>query len=468
MNNKNYYDSDYEIDLIYMFKKVLRQWKWMLVAGVIAGIALFGGKYVLDVRQYRQDLAAADQMDYTDKTVPVYTEEEIADMRANLTVEEQANLQAAEMAEEQLRILQEYMKESIHFNSDAYNRPVVRMHYYIDTTDNVYRDEEARSIYTATLVQGYSNYIVAADLSAKVVEKLGMDTKPQYITELLSVGGNNLSQASMVVFVYGQNETQAQNIADCVAECLEEYSAVLEEKVGRHELVPIDTFSSIIIDSGLLSTQNQLRDKEIALNKELLNLKKEFSAIQTNLFNLTATEIIEAPERPVITEPLFNITYLLLGFVLGAMLVAGLVVVPVIFGGKLDTTDTLEQTYGLHLLGNLSQTKNAEKHLAYTLASIKLACDKEGADKVLLLSTLDLKDEEQAKIQKLLGELKASGVEAVFATDVHHNPKALEMMTETAFVILVEKPEVTVRKALEKELALCSAQKEQVLGVIAI
>ena len=468
MEKKNYYDTDYEIDLVYVFKKLLRQWKIILIVGVITAIALLAGKYALDMRQYQQELSEAEKLAPTETTETGYTEEEMAEMRASLTVEEQANLQAAELAEQQLLILQEYMENSISYNSDAYNRPVVSLHYYIDTTNNVYSDEEERSIHTASFVQGYSNYILAADLSTKVVEKLGIDMKPQYITELLSVGGNGLTQAGMVVFVYGQDEAQAQDIADCVTESLEEYSAVLKDKMGQHDLVLVGSFTNVVMDSGLLTSQNQLQDKEIALNKELFSLKKEFSEIQTSLFNVTTTEAIGTPERPVIVKPSFDMKYLLLGFVLGAMFVAAAVAVPVLFSGKIDTTDTLEQTYGLHLLGNLSQGKNADERFAYALANIKLACEKAETQKILLLSTLELKDEEQTELKHLLNGLKTAGIEVVLETDVHNNADALQVMLEVDHVVLVEKTEVTMRKALEKELTLCDAQKEQVLGVIAI
>ena len=162
--NQKYYQDDAEIDLIQLCKRLLVQWRAVVLVGIICGVVTMFGKYAVDMKDYQANLLASK----TD----VETAEESMSQDEKLAVRE------AVKNKELLDALSEYTENSLYFQMNPTKVRRVRCLYRVEAMN----DDNAQAVIAA-----YREYLLSEDGLNEFAKTAGINAEANYVGELLSV-----------------------------------------------------------------------------------------------------------------------------------------------------------------------------------------------------------------------------------------------------------------------------------------
>ena len=482
MNNKRIR----EIDFMYIIKKVIYSWKAILVFGIISMVALTSLKYYTEKRDYINSKIYNQKPNSLVKDI--FTEEEIKEKEKKLPYSEKQTIKTLQTAKNQYDILVKYMADSIAFNVDGYNNEVSFLHYYvnIDKYEDKIKDENHRNMIVMSLLKEYYSYVNTSDMPQQVLKQANIDMEPQYLKETISISNSTFEQGVFVVSLYGVNKEQTQKLTEAFKQVLTEKETVFSEGIAEHDLVLVDEYYSVITDSTLLTMQNKLKDQEVQLIAEISELKQTLNKNQKIVYAYhCGTTVEEIQTELSISKPALNVKYAIIGMIIGVALTVAILVVIFISRGRLDTVETLEQTYDLKFLGDISKTikkKNVidnllitifEKkkgeyngRLNYFIENIKYECRNRKTNNILFVSTLKMEEELKAEINSICNELMKEGLHVGFECGVYSDT-FVKSVSEYDNIVLLEKLDGTICEDLERTLAFCRPQKE-IIGVVLV
>ena len=165
--NENTKESVIEIRFLPFFKKLLVQWRALLLFGILFGVLLAGARYVLDKRAYnpKDDSVRAEEV------------------KKALTADQLGLVEEAAEYHKRIAALEDYFKSSAYVGIDPLDEQVVNIYYYISCPE----DADANDILTL-----YRNYI-GGSFSEDFKEATGTDIPVTYLKELVTgaVGKTN-------------------------------------------------------------------------------------------------------------------------------------------------------------------------------------------------------------------------------------------------------------------------------------
>lgn len=475
-----------EIDFMYLIKKVLYSWKIIFLFGMVSMMILTSLKYFNDIKTYSQD----EMNNKEAKTLvkEVFSKEDIEAKEKQLSYEEREKLKTLEIVKEQYDLLNEYMRDSIAFNVDAYNNGVSHVHFYINMDDyeSEIKDENHRNMIMMSLLKEYFSYVNTSDLPSQILKVSNINMKSQYLTETISISTSSFEQGVFVVSIYGKDEEQTKKLTDALKQVISEKEKIFSEGIAKHKLILVDEYYSVVMDNALIVRQNKLKEQEIQLSKEINELKQGLSKNQNIIYayycDLTVGDI--QPDE-LTSKPSLNLKYVIIGFSVGGLLTVVVIVVIAILKGKLDTLETVEQTYDLNILGDISSdiknqnvvdnvlTKIFEKkkkgyteRLDYFIENVKYICGNGNISNVLFVSTLIENEEFKQKLDNICEVLKKSNIQSEYEFGIYSD-KFIKKIAEYDNIILVEKIDETKCEDLEKALMFCKMQKE-VMGIVLV
>ena len=214
----------------------------------------------------------------------------------------------------------------------------------------------------------------------------------------------------------------------------------------------------------VIEQNKELQEENEVMLQEIEELKEGMKETKTTPFSLTKVAV-----------------YGVLGMFLGVMVIAGYQIFLMLYGGKIYTAHTLEESYGLHVLGYVGNKeekkcvfdkwinkllgvndKFSENNEASIIAAKISVLSK--TKKVMAIGTI-----EAEKILKITNQLKASvdedGLELMSAGNPMYSLETMNRIKEYE-IILVEKRDETSVKEMEKLLRLLHKIDATVIGVV--
>ena len=214
----------------------------------------------------------------------------------------------------------------------------------------------------------------------------------------------------------------------------------------------------------VIEQNKELQEENEVMLQEIEELKEEMKETKTTPFSLTKVAV-----------------YGVLGMFLGVMVIAGYQIFLMLYGGKIYTAHTLEESYGLHVLGYVGNKeekkcvfdkwinkllgvndKFSENNEASIIAAKINVLSK--TKKVMAIGTI-----EAEKILKITNQLKAivdeDGLELMSAGNPMYSLETMNRIKEYE-IILVEKRDETSVKEMEKLLRLLHKIGATVIGVV--
>ena len=214
----------------------------------------------------------------------------------------------------------------------------------------------------------------------------------------------------------------------------------------------------------VIEQNKELQEENEVMLQEIEELKEGMKETKTTPFSLTKVAV-----------------YGVLGMFLGVMVIAGYQIFLMLYGGKIYTAHTLEESYGLHVLGYVGNKeekkcvfdkwinkllgvndKFSENNEASIIAAKISVLSK--TKKVMAIGTI-----EAEKILKITNQLKAivdeDGLELMSAGNPMYSLETMNRIKEYE-IILVEKRDETSVKEMEKLLRLLHKIDATVIGVV--
>ena len=471
--NTQYQTEEKEIRLTDLLWKILFSWRFILVWTVIFAILLSGWRYWKDCQN----------------ASVIKDQPSVEELKKSLTEEEAENISKAQAIQGMITSQKKYQEESVWMNLDAYAIDEVILQYYVDTDYTVNLDEEIQKDYGGELVWAYAAFVENHNIQDQLKMRLDWNVDSVYIGELLSVKpveeGNQFT-----LVVAGADADQAAELADQAEKLLEEYQSTLADKIGSHKLTLLNRSATVANDSALAEAQNALDEKITAQQTKLDTLTAAFSATQLQIYQGEGENEETEKAGNVAAAPGFSIKYLVLGAFVGIFLSCVWIALCFVLNGRIKTVQELQEYYGLSIFGSVSAEHEKKRFLAgidrwldslrrkgkwtgeerqgMLLANLELACKRENVEKLFVITSLQLSQDDSKFLETLKQKLEKQGTQIILGNDVLHDAASLERMAEIGQVVLVEKAGASSYVGIEQELSLCAQHKIHVLGAIGL
>lgn len=466
-----------EISLRELVWNILYGWRMVLISALIFAVLLGGYSYVKSNQNANN---ARNQKKMS-----------VEELEAGLTLEEREAVEQAEAIQQQINEKEQYQKESILMNLDAYHQDSRTLQYYIDTHYTWSLNGANEEDYAEELIDGYAAYIDTQGILDDIKDEVQWKEEDSYIGELLTASTSEEEKSqknTFVIRITGKDEKMIEDFSKAVEKAVLNYQSVLSEKIGTHELVLVDSHESSFTNENLADKQTTLSKSISELKTQYDTLTANFSAVQKQVLNGVEAEDSNQTEETSMKASVSK-KYVLLGFVLGAFLSALWMVLSYIFNKNLKNAQEVQDMYGIRILGTVGQEEDKEKRFLsgvdrwlekkqrkeiwtleeereLILTNLSITCKKENLSKVLFTSSLHLNERDKETIYFFIEKLETLGITAVLEENMMRNVKAFEQMSEIENVILIEKAGVTSYEALEKQLVICSEQGAAILGAM--
>lgn len=429
--------EDLEIDLIDMVRSFCRKWK-QIMACALAGMVLLGGYGYLKNRN----------ADVTGEEVIEETE---------LTDEERLGVAEAVQLKKENDEIEEYVKSSILMQADAYHKDSVILQYCIHATD-IHTLPKAVESYSAFLTYGQAAEAVQKDSSFRSIKTL-------YLAELISSWQTADSQNGMIidrsqdreaekilyVEVTGKDEKMAQQLAQAVKKSLEEYTPSVKKTCGSHRLTLLNEIKRTRADSTLLSQQREKRELLKTGRANLKAMTDGLSKMQKMAYvEETGTEKEEEPEIITGSDMGSVLKYIIFGLCAGVFAYGCVFVCLYLLRNAIRSENEFQSYYKVPLYGSMSVKKTAgrgkasvsgrvgdETGLEQMLGRIRLACKKQGIEKLCLAAEFSAGTKEQAVLESISKQLQDWGIHAVMGKVPDSDISQWDMLEEAGTVLLV-------------------------------
>lgn len=453
-NNKNYVR---EIDLKDFFFDLVYSWRSVLVAALIGAVLLGVFQYIKIETTHRAGEQTKEEKQY---------EIDLQDYKDSIK-----NTRLSIRTYNQLmKEKNDYLDQSVYMQLDSQDEWVTYKRFFIkmdqavlDALPESAQEDPAdyvAAVYVSTLKTG---------LDDEEMEELLGTGKIEYINELVAVWPDNGSN-TVTVQVIGKDKETIEKQLDYFVDRLQTYCAPRAQEIGAHTLTPVneDTYSR---------TDADLSTKQDEINQQLIEWQDALKEQRETLNQLEEKKEPKAPGKHLIR-------FAVIGFILGAFLLAGICFVKYVIGGKLHAARELSERYRLPVFGEYAKSRARKpgkgldklfekwefKHVntdaeALSDSIAALINEKYAGKRVLLTGTLP-----QAALDNLRNQLLAasSQLNLDVQADFLNNPEAVPAAGSADAVVLVEEKYTSATRDIEREAEMLMIGSANVGGCIVI
>ncbi len=272
----------------------------------------------------------------------------------------------------------------------------------------------------------------------------------------------------------------------------------------NHELIQLEANIYTKSDNSIASQQNTYKQWIVDYNNRLNSLKSTFSqsqnAIVSNYYEylsdkadggdgyVSVKDLVKPLEdENAAPKPRNPKVMAVIGALAGLVLGIGIIVLIMIFAGRLQKAEDLSEVFSLGLVGTLLSNGftlpfeklvkylstrrygafSVEKRIKLTATKLKLMCENKGLKSIVLSGTAS--GSKNAKlISRLCSELESMGLKTAASGDILQSPEVLQKAAETGNIIFVEKEISSSYADIERELLMAGDCGIDILGAIYI
>lgn len=474
----SYQNYEQEIDLKDLMFAVLRRWRPIILIAIIFALLLGGFKAVRGLGQMKDaEYVASKQQEY-DNSMDQY---EMSKERLEKEIE---NIKAS------LESQNDYMENSVLMNINPYDEYTTAVSFYVATDYQIMPGMAYQNPNTASsIMAAYMSMIQNGEMYNYVLKKMEPSLELRYLQELVTVEpdyDNNMFN----VRVISSTEEGAEQIMSFIMESLNDYQAVITQKIGPHTL-------NMIQDTGAAGPSaapggEMSRTPEVYTTVDLeLEKKQQDQSARTQTLNQSLTD--KTKELNELKEPANTLpstgsalkSAVKYG-VLGAFLAVFFICVSFLMSDKLANDRELRRRYGLMVLGVFDSGEKkglfafvdrfidrmegtaARKMSSAQACSVVAAnvMNYAGEAKQILLVTstdagvLDTVNEELSAVLPSL-TLTSGG-------NLDREAEAIRKAASCDAVILVEKRKESSFTGIERELEIVKSLDKKILGCVVL
>ena len=443
-----------EINLKDLFFHILYRWRSILIAAIIGAVVLCGyqyfsikkvhdaGKVTKEERQYQLNLQKYhDDLENNQNIIRVNTK----------LLQGQNN----------------YRKESIYFQLDSQRIWTASKNYLVKVDQSVLDKlpqgstidptDSVLSAYTAPLSE-------ATDEELK--EAFGID-KPEYVSELVGTtvdtNGNTIT-----VSVKGASKETALTGLELLHSKMEELAAGKAQEIDKHTL-------QVVNESVRLGSDDNLTKKQEEVAETITKLQESLQRARQSIDDLEASGEPQAPGQHLIKMSV-------IGFILGAVLLAFLYAVLYVTNGRFKNANDLSARYNLPILGEFFRPGQIHNNKGFDklLSRIELGKDIPNEETVYSNIAALIAEKQEKKSIQLVTTLSADKLQRVrdalikrlpdrtieLQADANRNSEAITESSKADAVIIAEEKGVSKLKDMDRMAENLIIAETNVIGAI--
>lgn len=335
MNSQTYeQENTIEIDLVALLKKLLLQWKAIIIFSLIIGLIASGLKYAKDSSACQASLALSQANTSGDAVLK----------NSGLTDDEKDAVEQAVAQKKQIDSQSDYLTDSLYMNLDPMNLKQLSILYFV-------RAEKGAN--AADLLAIYKEHLLSDDSVDQIQKAMDLDTSPKYIRELISVYDADSSDSTatstdssskvMKVTFYLPKKIDSATIDKTIEKIITDYDLSEIGNIGG-SVHKISSAVNTVTNTDMQQSQTTLTTNLNSLKSTYKTTTDAFSDDQKNLLNSLlsendpdeqdkSTEVQEsaATTASTVTAPSFSVKYFAIGFVLGILIyIFGMVIIEIV------------------------------------------------------------------------------------------------------------------------------------------
>ncbi len=449
-------DYEMEISLKDLFFHLLYRWRSILVGALVGAILLGSYQYMnLTLTHRKGKLTKAEKQFYIDL-------QEFRDNLANYRkgVRDYTNL---------IKEKNEYLDNSVYMALDPENEWVASRRYYIKV-DQAVLDELPQGLQedpADRVAMAYTSTL-KTNLDKDEMEALLGTGQKEYIDELVGIGSDSGSN-TISIWVIGPDQETVIRQMSYFADRLTTVCSEVAQEVEPHTL-------TLMLEDVRTRIDNDLSAKQSEYRQQIIDLQH---ALKDNQEKLNRIEDKKEPKKPVGIKK-----KAVIGFILGAFLLAAFYVAKYVFEALLRSCRELTEHFGLPVYGEFRHSrarkpgkgldkliekwefKHARTDEAVADEVVALLRERHQGNRILLTGTVS--KEKLDDLGKKLGAKLSDAVELYVEGDFLTNSAAITSAAQAQTVVLVEQKHASRVKDIEREAELLITGKANVAGCVVI
>ncbi len=458
-----------EIDLINLLWKIAFAWRWCLVAALVCAFLVPGVKYYKDLSSYNESLNKQEEVQTVKNTMS--KEEQKALLTKNLKADEKAAVEMAVISTKDYNDALKYLNTSPVMQIDAYNEEVYNLDYYLDSGYVNDANGVNKESYTNSVLAAYCSLVNDGTVAENAARLEGNTYTVSQLQEMISA---DYVESTIKVNVIAPDAALRERLAGVVRDTFAANSDKIASDIGAHSIVVMGEYQTTRVDNSLLTKQKEAKSRlttaKTAVDTNKKNLKDaqltaynnlvalDADETSTNMSNANATSTTtDASSSETLTKPSFSIKYAFLGFIIGILVVAVIVALIDILGGKLNSAAELKDVFGIRSLYIIRKEKHykgidawlykmryknkrnntAEESIEHFMTNISLLLKGKELDRIYVTGT-KVDALENATRDVLINGLGKEGISVEFGDNVCVDQNSLVKADEAKAVLVVE------------------------------
>ena len=458
-----------EIDLINLLWKIAFAWRWCLVAALVCAILVPGVKYYKDLSSYNESLNKQEEVQTVKNTMS--KEEQKALLTKNLKADEKAAVEMAVISTKDYNDALKYLNTSPVMQIDAYNEQVYNLDYYLDSGYVNDANGVNKDSYTNSVLAAYCSLVNDGAVAENAARLEGNMYTVSQLQEMITA---EYVESVIKVDIIAPDAALRERLAGVVRDTFAANSDKIASDIGSHSIVVMSEYQTTRVDNDLLTKQKEAKSRlttaKTAVDTNKKNLKDsqltaynnrvalDEEETSTNMSNANATSTTtDASSSETLAKPSFSIKYAVLGFIIGILVVAVIVALIDILGGKLNSAAELKDVFGIRSLYIIRKEKHykgidawlykmryknkrnntAEESIEHFITNISLLLKGKELDRIYVTGT-KVDALENATRDVLINGLGKEGISVEFGDNVCVDQNSLVKADEAKAVLVVE------------------------------
>lgn len=489
-----------EINVKEIISRIKFLWKKIIIAGIIVGFAAGLIFWIMTLPndekpEHKQEQEQETSVDISEGNTEVKEKE----------LEEWQKVEAEQLLYyyNKMFYYDMYIKDSIVFNLREflkdYKLTYVGVEFYVSLDNNSTNGNLEQN--QKNVLALYMDYVNSVEFAQQLKDLLykDKDVKIEHIQDLVMVKN---SGSKLYVYVCITEAGSEQQLKEFIKRSVEEKNKLYKTHV-KHNIVVItesvETVTSDHINTKLMNIKSQLSETKSQLNSNLEKLSLEqkkylrdvlwqynYSVYASNLVipeNDLSSNVEENTEENIEENTEENIEQntevknaeadgmgikkIFIGAIAGILVVTAIYVLKFLFSGKIQFADDMLVCFNLYQFGTVRIVdENCSEQIESVCESIKLYCERNNIEKLLIYSGLSLLDTTQ--IGDIKDKLKKYQIKVEMASYEDDANRALKEATEYGNVIFVEAVDKSKYRSIELELEKMNKYNINVLGSVVL